>query len=412
MAFRKVFVGGLNWDTTEDKLRAYFSQFGTIAQCVIMTDSATKRSRGFGFVTFSDPAVVDSILSRTHVLDGKTIDPKRAIPKSSIVVAPDVPQPIQPQQQQFMMQSNLSNESVASNVSVDKIFVGGLPADATDAHMRAVFERYGKLVECCAMVDKDTGRMRGFGFVRFSDATCVERVLEAQKHGGIVICGKLVEVKKATPKTKMVAPPPISTIPTPAPSLSSNPLGLTSLSLNQINTSTLSMSNMFLNPLSPTTTALPQHRFTQQPQQPRFHATTLSPLTLSPTSPQAGGPLLLPKRFLNATQPYKLQPPASRGRAHSITTLQQQQQQQVAPTTGMGFRRGSAPYASGWEVAMMEEEMRIRSRQLQIQQLREQQQMQAQMQQLQMQQFQMWQMQQQHQQQNGGGAGGMGGFMM
>ncbi|KAI8814048.1 hypothetical protein BJ742DRAFT_322047 [Cladochytrium replicatum] len=410
----KVFVGGLNWDTSEDKLRAYFSQFGTIAQCVIMTDSATKRSRGFGFVTFSDPSVVDAILSRTHVLDGKTIDPKRAIPKSSIVVAPEIPQSVQPQQQQqqIMMQSNLSTESIASNVSIDKIFVGGLPSDATDAHMRAVFERYGKLVECCAMVDKDTGRMRGFGFVRFSDAACVERVLEAQKRGGVVICGKLVEVKKATPKTKMVAPPPISTLLQTPTALSSNPLGLNSLTSLSLNPSTLplSMSNMLLNPLSPTT-ALPQHRFSQQPAQPqqRFQAPTLSPLTLSPTSPQAGGPLLLPKRFLNATQPYKLQPPASRARAHSITTLQQQQQQQPAPA--MGFRRGSAPYASGWEVALMEEEMRIRSRQLQIQQLREQQQIQAQMQQLQMQQFQMWQMQQQ--QQNGGANGGIGGgFMM
>lgn len=96
----KMFVGGLNWDTTDgtgppsfptvsheppslrappccrlDALKAYFEQFGKISHCTIMRDSETQRSRGFAFLTFEDPASVNTVMSRDHYLDGKTVRP-------------------------------------------------------------------------------------------------------------------------------------------------------------------------------------------------------------------------------------------------------------------------------------------------------------------------------------------------
>jgi RNA recognition motif-containing protein len=47
-----------------------------------MKDAATKRSRGFGFVTYTTVAAIDAAMSaRPHELDGKTVEPKRAIPR-------------------------------------------------------------------------------------------------------------------------------------------------------------------------------------------------------------------------------------------------------------------------------------------------------------------------------------------
>ena len=47
-----------------------------------MTDPYTKRSRGFGFVTYADSQMVDEAMSqRPHVIDGRTVEPKRAIPR-------------------------------------------------------------------------------------------------------------------------------------------------------------------------------------------------------------------------------------------------------------------------------------------------------------------------------------------
>ncbi|CAG7827542.1 unnamed protein product, partial [Allacma fusca] len=68
----KMFIGGLSWQTSPESLREYFSKYGEITEVMVMKDPTTRRSRGFGFVTFSDPAAVDKVLAQgTHELDGK-----------------------------------------------------------------------------------------------------------------------------------------------------------------------------------------------------------------------------------------------------------------------------------------------------------------------------------------------------
>ncbi|EPB77331.1 hypothetical protein ANCCEY_03566 [Ancylostoma ceylanicum] len=67
-----MFIGGLSWQTTAEGLRDYFGRFGEVNECMVMRDPATKRARGFGFITFVDPASVDRVLAtEEHELDGK-----------------------------------------------------------------------------------------------------------------------------------------------------------------------------------------------------------------------------------------------------------------------------------------------------------------------------------------------------
>ena len=94
-----MFIGGLNWDTTDgtyiiiiicawlwavvlnsfvmlpESLRKYFSQFGKVEACTIMRDSAG-RSRCFAFLTFEDPQSVNAVMVREHFLDGKIVRPR------------------------------------------------------------------------------------------------------------------------------------------------------------------------------------------------------------------------------------------------------------------------------------------------------------------------------------------------
>ena len=49
---KKIFVGGLSWDTNEESLRRAFESFGEITEVKIIIDGDTGRSRGFGFITF------------------------------------------------------------------------------------------------------------------------------------------------------------------------------------------------------------------------------------------------------------------------------------------------------------------------------------------------------------------------
>ena len=74
VCYRKLFVGGLSWETTQENLQRYFSRYGEVIDCVVMKNSESGRSRGFGFVTFSDPANVAAVLQNTpHQLDGRTV---------------------------------------------------------------------------------------------------------------------------------------------------------------------------------------------------------------------------------------------------------------------------------------------------------------------------------------------------
>ena len=54
----------------------YFGKYGEITDSVIMKDRQTGRPRGFGFITYGDPSVVDTVIAETHVINGKQVSVK------------------------------------------------------------------------------------------------------------------------------------------------------------------------------------------------------------------------------------------------------------------------------------------------------------------------------------------------
>lgn len=68
---KKLFVGGLSWSTDNDGLREAFERFGEVSDVRVITDRETGRSRGFGFVTFSDSDAAKQAMSE---MDGTSLD--------------------------------------------------------------------------------------------------------------------------------------------------------------------------------------------------------------------------------------------------------------------------------------------------------------------------------------------------
>ncbi|XP_020632348.1 glycine-rich RNA-binding protein 1-like [Orbicella faveolata] len=75
----KVYVGSLNFKTTEEGLERYFSSCGTVIDVRVITDRETSRSRGFGFVTFENAdAFAKALELNGQELDGRTITVSKA----------------------------------------------------------------------------------------------------------------------------------------------------------------------------------------------------------------------------------------------------------------------------------------------------------------------------------------------
>ena len=81
---KKLFVGGLSWETTDDALRKAFELYGEMTEAKVITDRGTGRSRGFGFVTFVRDEDAKVAISKMHgtSLDGRTITVTEAQEKS------------------------------------------------------------------------------------------------------------------------------------------------------------------------------------------------------------------------------------------------------------------------------------------------------------------------------------------
>lgn len=190
----KIFIGGLSYETTDEKLRAYFGAFGPVTDAVVMKDPISRRSRGFGFITYADPVCVERALAQpNHILDSRRVEAKRAVPRAESTSRDSM------SSTSSRNGSTVSTTSVASNAgSTKKLFVGGLHYETKDAEFRRYFQQYGKVVSAEVMFNRETNKSRGFGFVIFEHEKSVELVLQDNNH---VIDGKSVEVKRAVPRT-------------------------------------------------------------------------------------------------------------------------------------------------------------------------------------------------------------------
>merc|ERR1719400_718997 len=109
---RKLFVGGLSWETGEPQLKEYFGKFGEVEAVNLKINPQTGRSRCFAFVIFKESTSVKPVFDAgDHAINSKKVDVKQAKAKPG------------------------------------KMFIGGLKAEMTDEDIKKHFEQYGTILE-------------------------------------------------------------------------------------------------------------------------------------------------------------------------------------------------------------------------------------------------------------------------
>ncbi|KAL6544533.1 hypothetical protein OROMI_023395 [Orobanche minor] len=184
----KLFVGGISWDTNEERLKEYFGTYGEVVEAVIMRDRTTGRARGFGFVVFSDPACAERVVKEKHTIDGRTVEAKKAVPRDD---------------QHLINRNSGSIQGSPGPGRTKKIFVGGLASTVTESDFKNYFSQFGTITDVVVMYDHNTQRPRGFGFITYDSEDAVDRVLHKTFHE---LNGKMVEVKRAVPKEMSPGP--------------------------------------------------------------------------------------------------------------------------------------------------------------------------------------------------------------
>ncbi|KAI9692954.1 MAG: hypothetical protein M1822_004949 [Bathelium mastoideum] len=81
----KLFIGGLAWHTDDATLRSKFEEFGSVEEAIVVKDRDTGRSRGFGFVRFTQESDADAAIQAMHNVefDGRTIRVDKASDRGS-----------------------------------------------------------------------------------------------------------------------------------------------------------------------------------------------------------------------------------------------------------------------------------------------------------------------------------------
>ena len=79
---KTLYVGNIPWSTKEQDLEQFFSEYGEVLECRIITERATGRSRGYGFVEVNDD-VMEEMLEKTNglELDGRKLVVNEAKPR-------------------------------------------------------------------------------------------------------------------------------------------------------------------------------------------------------------------------------------------------------------------------------------------------------------------------------------------
>lgn len=169
---RSLFVRSLPPTATSESLTEYFSQHYPVKHATVVVDRATKESRGYGFVTFTD---ADDAIEAKKKLNGQTLGGRRLVL--------DVAEPRHRAGGNSVVKSGLAEEKrrreeeMAEARKAPKLIIRNLPWSVKKPEqLSKLFMKYGKIK--FTDLPNDKGKLKGFGFVTFRTKKHAEKAME------------------------------------------------------------------------------------------------------------------------------------------------------------------------------------------------------------------------------------------
>ncbi|XP_042516179.1 UBP1-associated protein 2A-like [Macadamia integrifolia] len=167
-AHRKIFVHGLGWETTSEKLSEFFSQYGELEDCNVVVDKATGKSKGYGFLLFKHRQGAQKALK----------EPQKKIESRMTACQLASAGPVNMSHSNSVSHTQQQTQNPSHDNLPRKIYVGNVHSDIPADQLHAFFSKYGEIEEGPLGFDKLTGKSKGFALFIYKTVEGARKALE------------------------------------------------------------------------------------------------------------------------------------------------------------------------------------------------------------------------------------------
>ncbi|KAL2557293.1 UBP1-associated protein 2B [Forsythia ovata] len=183
---RKIFVHGLGWDANVEILTSVFGKYGEIEDCKVVTDKASGKSKGYGFILYKHRNGARKALMQPQKKIGTRMTscqlasagPVQTAPPAAVATVPTPP---------------------VSEYTQRKIYISNVSAELDPNKLLEFFSKFGEIEEGPLGLDKQTGKPRGFCLFVYKSQESAKKALEEPHknfEGHTLHCQKAVDGPK------------------------------------------------------------------------------------------------------------------------------------------------------------------------------------------------------------------------
>lgn len=165
-------------------LEEFFSAVGKVRDVRMISDRNSRRSKGIAYIEFVEASSVPLAIGLTG---------------QRLLGVPIIVQASQAEKNRAAAAAAAANNLQKGTSGPMRLYVGSLHFNITEEMLRGIFEPFGRIESIQLMMDSETGRSKGYGFITFADAECAKNALE--QLNGFELAGRPMKVGHVTERT-------------------------------------------------------------------------------------------------------------------------------------------------------------------------------------------------------------------